>query len=363
MSLSCGIVGLPNAGKSTIFNALTAAGAQMAGYPFCTIKPQAGIVQVPDERLLVLSSLFPPPGFLPASMEFVDIAGLVQGASRGEGLGNKFLGHIREVDAIAHVVRCFENQEVAHPNGKIDPQADIETITTELILADLETLDTRIQKSKKQAKSKDNNTLELLQLYQQVVDNLQRGLGLQRQRLSAEELDMLKDLHLLTAKPVIYVANVEGSQAEQDRVKIVAEMAEVEGAGWICVSGRVGAELTQLEPEEQEEFKRELGLNSNGLEEFIKASYKLLQLITFFTGPGKNPGRAWPIRQGTTAYNAAGVVHTDMMRGFIRAEVIHYEDLISCGTEHAAKEKGLLQLEGKDYVIQDGDILHFRFHV
>jgi hypothetical protein len=358
-------VGLPNAGKSTIFNALTAAGAQAAGYPFCTIKPQVGIVQVPDERLAVLASLLPPPGLVPATMEFVDIAGLVQGASQGEGLGNQFLGHIRQVDAIVHIVRCFENPDVAHTSGYIDPKRDIETISTELMLADIETLDARIQKTQKRAKSGDKHAQGQLQLYRHIMDGLQRGIRVQCQALTPEELTSLADLFLLSIKPVIYVANVGESSVvdNQKWVEAVSQVAEAEGTKFLTISGQVEAELTELGPEERQEFQRELGLKTSGIERFIKACYELLGLITFFTTPGKNPGRAWPIRQGSTAHQAAGLVHTDMMRGFIRAEVMHYADFVSTGSEQAARDKGLLHVEGREYIVQDGDILHIRFNV
>jgi hypothetical protein len=365
MPLSCGIVGLPNAGKSTIFNALTAAGAQVANYPFCTIQPQVGIVQVPDERLFNLASLLSPPKVVPASMEFVDIAGLVKGASQGEGLGNQFLGYIRQVDAIAHVVRCFESTDVAHPTGQPDPKQDMEIVNTELMLADLETLQARIHKHQRQAKSGDKHAREQLELYRQVMEGLQQGIRVKCLNLSAEQLASLADLHLLSTKPVIYVANVgeEGTPDERRLEKMVVQLAEAEGTPALSLSGRLEAELAELDPKEQQEFQRELGLAARGIERLIKACYKLLGLITFFTTTGGKEIRAWPIKQGSSAHQAAGLVHTDMMRGFIRAEVIHYNDFISTGSEQAARDKGLLHVEGREYVVQDGDILHIRFQV
>ncbi len=365
MPLSCGIVGLPNVGKSTIFNALTAAGAQVANYPFCTIKQQVGVIQVPDERLLKLASLISPPKVVPAGMEIVDIAGLVKGASQGEGLGNQFLAHIRQVDAIAHVVRCFYNPDVAHSTGDIDPKRDIEIVNTELMLADMETLDSRIHKVQRPAKSGDKKAVSQLQLYRHMLEGLQRGNRVQPLGLTLEESALLADLHLLSIKPVLYVANTgEGNTADERKwAGILTRLAEDEGAMSLSISGQIEAELAELEEDERREFQQGLGLESRGMERLIKACYDLLGLITFFTATGGNEVRAWPIKQGSTTHLAAGLVHTDMMRGFIKAEVIHYDDFISMGSEHAARDKGLMHVEGKEYVVQDGDILHIRFQV
>ena len=364
MGLSCGIVGLPNVGKSTIFNALSNAGAQVANYPFCTIDPNVGIVPVPDPRLKDISDLIHPDKITPNSLEILDIAGLVKGASQGEGLGNKFLSHIRQVDAILHVVRCFEDPDVAHVSGTVDPLRDIETIHTELALADLETLNKRIEKNEKLSKTGSKEAKEELEVLKILQAGLNQGKMIRNLSLSSAQKEILKELFLLTSKPVLYVANVlEGESATDSAfVLTVKDLAQKEGAQVVKICGKVEAELMALSQDERKEFLKELGISEPGLHQLIRTSYKLLNLRTFFTA-GKQEVRAWTILAGMKAPQAAGVIHSDFEKGFIRAETYHYNDLMKYKTEVEIKAHGLLRLEGKDYEIQDGDILYFRFNV
>lgn len=364
--MEIGIVGLPNVGKSTLFNAITKASAECANYPFCTIEPNVGVVPVPDERLDFLAKMENPEKVTPTVIKFVDIAGLVRGASKGEGLGNKFLSHIREVDAIAHVVRCFEDPNVVHVDGKVDPVRDIETINFELIFADMETIEKRIDRTKKQAKSGEKQYLEELALLERIKENLEKGIPVRAMELGEEEIQKVRQYFLLTSKPVIYVANISEedllSKRDGELLKKVKEYALKEGAEVIPVCAKIEAELAELEGEEKQELLREYGLEESGLDRLIKASYRLLGLITFFTA-GPKEVRAWTIKEGTKAPQAAGKIHSDFERGFIRAEVISFEDLIKCKNQSEAKEKGLIRIEGKDYIMKDGDVVFFRFNV
>lgn len=365
--MKLGIVGLPNVGKSTLFNAITQAGAEAANYPFCTIEPNVGVVAVPDKRLDVLSSMYKPEKVTPAVIEFYDIAGLVKGASKGEGLGNKFLSHIREVESIIHVVRCFEDSNIIHVDGTINPVRDIETVNLELIFADIETLEKRIDKSKKNVRSGDKKLQEELSFMERLMKHLENGKPARTMDMTDDEKNMLKQYFLLTAKPVLYVANVAEDDVingyENNKfVKQIEEYAKNEGSEVIPICSKLEEDISALEGEEKKEFLNDYGIEEPGLDRLIKSSYKLLGLISFLTA-GPKEVRAWTITNGTKAPEAAGKIHSDIERGFIRAEVISYEDLIACGSEAAAKEKGLMRSEGKDYVMKDGDTVLFRFNV
>ena len=364
MGIKCGIVGLPNVGKSTLFNAVTQAqNAAAANYPFCTIDPNVGVVPVPDPRLEALAGIVRPEKVLPTTVEFVDIAGLVAGASKGEGLGNKFLAHIRETDAIAQVVRCFENDDIVHVAGRIDPIADIEVINTELALADLDTVERALQRAEKASKAGDKDAIRLRELLKRVREHLDAGRPVRTLAMDAAERPLLRELHLITAKPLMYVANVaEDGFRDNPWLDAVRQRAEGEGADVVPVCATIESEIAELEPPERQAFLDELGLHEPGLDRVIRAAYHLLGLLTFFTA-GPKEVRAWTTHLGAFAPQAAGEIHTDFEKGFIRAEVISYDDYIACRGEQGAKEAGRMRLEGKDYVVREGDVMHFRFNV
>ena len=362
--MKLGIVGLPNVGKSTLFNAITKAGAEAANYPFCTIEPNVGVVTVPDKRLEVLTDIYKARKTIYTTIEFCDIAGLVKGASKGEGLGNKFLGHIREVSAIVHVVRCFANDNIVHVNGHVDPLDDIETINTELIFADLEVLERAIAKLTKSMKA-DKSLAKQLDLLERVKAWLETGKSARAMELNKEEGEIISGMDLLTFKPVIYVANVsedDVSSDDNEHVQKVSEFAASEGAGCVKICAEIEAEMAELDDEEREMFLEDLGISESGLDQLIKASYSLLNLISYLTA-GEPEVRAWTITKGTKAPQAAGKIHTDFEKGFIRAEVIAYNDFITYGSEAKVKEAGKMRVEGKEYIVKDGDIMHFRFNV
>lgn len=366
MALTAGIVGLPNVGKSTLFNAITQAGAESANYPFCTIDPNVGIVEVPDSRLNKLTELVKPKKTIPTAFEFTDIAGIVKGASKGEGLGNQFLSHIRQVDAIVHVVRCFDDENITHVSGKVDPIDDIETINLELIFADLDSVNKRLQRVEKLARQKDKEAVVEHEILSKIKDGLENEQPARALEFTDEQSKIVKGLHLLTSKPVLYAANVSEEEvadpsANKNLVK-VQEFAANEGAQVIVVCAKIESEIAELDGEEKEMFLEELGIPESGLDQLIKASYSLLGLATYFTA-GEQEVRAWTFPMGYKAPQTAGIIHSDFEKGFIRAETVSYEDLVDAGSMSVAKERGKVRLEGKEYLVKDGDVMHFRFNV